>query len=58
MPDPEATRDDNARLAIKTRLARIAQHRPVAELDDPEERAAAERVRGWFRKEFLDALLD
>lgn len=47
-----------ARLAVETHLARIAQHRPLAELDDPEERAEAERVRAWFREEFLGALLD
>jgi hypothetical protein len=39
-------------------LARIAQHRPVAEIADPEERAHAESLRAWFTTEFLDALLD
>lgn len=46
-----------ARLAVETHLARIAQHRPLTGIDDATERADAERVRGWFRGEFLDALL-
>lgn len=45
-----------ARLAIETHLARIAQHRPLAEIDDPKKQAEAEQVRTWFAKEFLDAL--
>jgi hypothetical protein len=47
-----------ARLAIETHLARIAQHRPLGEIQDREQRAAAEQVRTWFLTEFLDALLD
>ncbi len=45
-----------ARLAIETHLARIAQHRPLAEIADPKQRAEAEGVRNWFAGEFLDAL--
>lgn len=47
---------DRARLAVQTHLARIATHRPLDQIADPDERAAAERVRSWFRTEFLDAL--
>lgn len=46
-----------ARLAVETHLARIAQHRPLAGISDPEERASAEQLRNWFAGEFLDALL-
>ncbi len=52
------TESHRARLAVETHLTRIAQHRPLAQIEDPEERAAAEKVRTWFRTEFLDALLD
>jgi len=45
-----------ARLAVETHLARIAQHRPLAEISDPAKRAKAEQVRRWFAQEFLDAL--
>jgi hypothetical protein len=47
-----------ARLAVETHLARIAQHRPLGTIADAPERAAAEKVRAWFAKEFLDGLLD
>lgn len=47
-----------ARLALETHLARIAQHRPLAEIPEPEQRAEAEKLRNWFLKEFLDALMD
>jgi hypothetical protein len=49
---------DRARLAVETHLARIAQHRPLAQIEDPAERAAAEQVRTWFATEFLSALVD
>jgi len=52
------TNADRARLAIETHLARIAQHRPLAGIAEPDQREAAERVRAWFSEEFLDALLD
>lgn len=45
-----------ARLAIETHLARIVQHRPLEGIAEPTDRAEAERVRGWFAKEFLDAV--
>jgi hypothetical protein len=47
-----------ARLAVETHLARIAQHRPLDEIVEPESRSQAERLRAWFAKEFLDALVD
>jgi hypothetical protein len=49
---------DRARLALETHLARIAQHRPLDQIEDATERAAAEQVRAWFKTEFLDALVD
>ena len=45
-----------ARLAVETHLARIAQHRPLAQIADSQQRVEAERVRGWFTEEFLNAL--
>jgi len=51
--DTDSTR---ARLAIETHLTRIAQHRPLARVTDSQQRAEAERVRSWFREEFLNAL--
>jgi hypothetical protein len=51
----DATR---ARLAVQTHSARIALHRPLNQIADPTERAAAERVRTWFEKEFLNVLMD
>ena len=50
------TNSARARLAVETHLARIAQHRPLAQIKDPGQRAEAERVRAWFAGEFLDAL--
>jgi len=47
-----------ARLAVQTHLARLALHRPLDKITDPAEQAAAERVRAWFGKEFLNALVD
>ncbi|MFN2227797.1 MAG: nucleotidyl transferase AbiEii/AbiGii toxin family protein [Anaerolineae bacterium] len=47
-----------ARLAVETHLARIAQHRPLEGISDPEGRAGAASVRDWFAGEFLDALVD
>lgn len=47
-----------ARLAVQTHLARIVQHRPLADIADLAERASAEQVRQWFAGEFLDALVD
>ncbi|MBU0491229.1 MAG: hypothetical protein KKA73_19860 [Chloroflexi bacterium] len=44
------------RLAVETHLARIAQHRPLDQIADLQQRAQAEQVRGWFAQEFLNAL--
>jgi hypothetical protein len=52
-PDPH-----RARLAVETHLSRIAQHRPLAAIAEPEQRAAAANLRNWFLHEFLDALVD
>jgi len=46
-----------ARLAVETHLARIIQHRPLAQIHDLKQRAEAEQVRSWFAEEFLDALI-
>ncbi len=53
--DTDAVR---ARLAVQTHLARIVLHRPLNQIADPTERAAAERVRTWFEMEFLNVLMD
>lgn len=45
-----------ARLAIETHLTRIAQHRPLRQIDDPKRRTEAQQVRAWFTEEFLNAL--
>lgn len=45
-----------ARLAVETHLARIAQHRPLEQIVDPNERASTAHRRAWFATEFLDAL--
>ncbi|HWN44504.1 MAG TPA: nucleotidyl transferase AbiEii/AbiGii toxin family protein [Thermoanaerobaculia bacterium] len=47
-----------ARLALSTHLSRIAQHRPLESIANPDERTEAESLRTWFTTEFLDALLD
>lgn len=47
-----------ARLALATHLSRIAQHRPLSEITDPEQRMEAESLRTWFSTELPDALLD
>jgi len=33
-------------------------HRPLNQITDPTERAAAEQVRTWFERELLNALMD
>jgi hypothetical protein len=53
-----STDPHRARLAVETHLARIAQHRPLELVSDPTQREEAERVRTWFAKELLDALVD
>lgn len=50
------TDPSRARLAVETHLERIARHRPLDGIDEPARREEAESVRGWFKKEFLDAL--
>jgi hypothetical protein len=44
-----------ARLAVETHLARIAQHRPLQQIADPQQRSEAEQLRQWFM-EFLHVL--
>ena len=43
-------------LAVETHLARIAQHRRLEQIADPQQQAEAERVRDWFASEFLNVL--
>lgn len=50
--------DARARLAVETHLERIAQHRPLAQIADPTDRAVAQELRSWFATEFVDALQD
>jgi nucleotidyltransferase AbiEii toxin of type IV toxin-antitoxin system len=50
------TESARARLAVQTHLARIAQHRPLAQISDLQQQLEAEQLRGWFAKELLDAL--
>lgn len=52
------TLSGRARLAIASHLARIAQHRPLVDIADTEERDRAAATRHWFLGEFLDALVD
>ncbi len=42
-----------AELAIRTHLERIELARPLDEINNSKERAAAERLRNWFKKEFI-----
>jgi hypothetical protein len=50
--DADRTR---AELAITTHLARIAQHRPLDRIVDPDARQEATRLRTWFAEVFLPA---
>lgn len=50
------TDEQRARLAVETHLKRIELQRPLAEIAEPEQRAAAAHVRAWFKEVFLDAL--
>lgn len=52
------TRSGRARIAVLTHLSRIVRHRPLEEIEDPDARKAADTLRKWFEKEFLDALGD
>jgi predicted nucleotidyltransferase component of viral defense system len=49
---------NRARLAVQTHLARIAQYRPLDTIADAAQLEEASRVRSWFEKDFLNALLD
>ncbi|MBL7199140.1 MAG: nucleotidyl transferase AbiEii/AbiGii toxin family protein [Anaerolineae bacterium] len=48
------TGSTRARLAVQTHLARIAVHRPLEQITDPQQRAEADHVRSWFTGAFLD----
>lgn len=48
--DTDASR---ARLAIETHLERIAVHRPLDKIADPEQRQQAQQVRDWYSSVFL-----
>lgn len=50
------TEQDRARLAVETHLERIARHRPLEAIPDPDRRAKAAKLRAWFKGEFLGAL--
>jgi hypothetical protein len=58
----ELTGDDaapaRARLGVLTHLQRIELHRPLQVIADEGERGKAERLRAWFRGEFLDGIVD
>lgn len=41
-----------AQLALETHLERIEQHRPLAQINDQQQRAEAAQVRQWFRTNF------
>ena len=47
---------DRALLALETHLARIAQHRPLEGIADPEQRAGALALRQWFAEVFANAI--
>lgn len=51
------TSPDRARLAVESHLGRIARQRPLESIADPEQRRSSETLRGFFRQEFLDALV-
>ncbi len=44
-----------ARLAIRTHLARIEQHRPLEKIADDSQRTEAQRLRTWFKELFVYA---
>ena len=58
----QLTNDDadrvRARLAIAGHLERIAQYRPLAKINNQEERRQAESVRRWYKEDFLHAIVD
>jgi predicted nucleotidyltransferase component of viral defense system len=50
------TSASRAKMALQTHLARIEQHRPLYNIADLEAKDSAQRVRSWFKTEFIDAL--
>lgn len=42
-----------ARLAIESHLERIALHRPLEQITDPDKHEQARQLRMWFQKDFL-----
>jgi predicted nucleotidyltransferase component of viral defense system len=42
-----------ARLAIESHLERIALHRPLEQITDPDQREQAQQLRQWFQNDFL-----
>jgi len=42
-----------ARLAIETHLERIALHRPLEKIIEPDQQEQAQQLRTWFKDEFL-----
>lgn len=49
---------ERARVLITSHLRRISRLRPLDQIADPAERLNAEKVRSFFAKEFVDALVD
>jgi hypothetical protein len=45
-----------AHLAIETHLERIALHRPLDKIADPEQREQAQQLRDWYLRSFLERL--
>lgn len=50
------TDPSRARLAVETHLQRLALHRPLTQIADPQQRVQAAALRRWYDEEFLDAL--
>ncbi len=48
---------ERAKLAIAGHLERIEQYRPLSNIHDPGQQAAAETLRQWYKQEFLDERL-
>ena len=49
---------ERALLALETHLSRISRHRPLQGIADTGQRQQAEKVRTWFKTEFVHALVD
>lgn len=43
-----------AKFAVRVRLKRIEQRRPLENIQDPQARTDAEQLRKWYKSEFLD----